>query len=171
MASIRFSAQCVSLTSAKAVFEVYGLLDDSDTVVELFRGNVMMTFNLLARIYFCDAEYEIVGGAASEQAGFEGNEEIIFDDEDESSENEEADEEEKENAEHLILAYILTSIYRVIERFFFICPGGDYAKIRYRVLGLGEFDRIISDSSTVKISTAKINFNDADNEEKTPVDQ
>ena len=134
MAAIRYSIKCMSFMDTKSIFVVDGSLEDTEKerVIDIFSGNVMITFDELHSIYYCDAEYEMLANMIPPEGIQES-------------------EEEKLHTTSVMLEYIQSSIFAAIKRLYFLCPGGTLAKIRYKILGLNNFDETIVKTTSVAL--------------------
>ena len=131
MDNIRYIVKCSFFTPETAVFKVEGLLETPDNIAEIFEGNVVIKFNISSLMYWVEAEYEILSI---------------------TPDKEQKEDESKNEIYDLLIAYILASIYRAIERFYFVCPGGNLAKIKYTIIGIPDFEGIIADTTEIKIT-------------------
>lgn len=142
MDKIRYIVKSEFFTSETAVFKVEGLLEMPDSIVEIFEGNVLIKFNIHSLAYWVEAEYEVLNL---------------------SSDEEQKDDENKNEIYTLLISYILASIYRAIERFYFVCPGGNLARIKYTIIGIPDFEGLIVDTTETKITAVN------EQNEKIPV--
>ncbi len=147
MAAIRYSIKCLSFTDTKSIFVVDGSLDANEKVMDIFSGNVMITYDELQNIYYCDAEYEMLANITPPE-GMPGSEK------------------EKSNAASVMMEYIQSSIFTVLKRLYFLSPGGKLAKIRYKILGLNYFDEVIVKTTAVALRRVDSNMS---NITKVPV--
>ena len=140
MGEIRYCIKCLSFTDTKSTFEVDGsLLDNNKRIIDIFSGNIMITYYEPYSTYYCDAEYEMLANMIPPEGIQES-------------------EEEKSHAASVIMEYIQSSIFAAIKRLYFLCPGGTLAKIRYKILGLNYFGEVIVKTTTIALRRVDANM-------------